>query len=196
MYTQLRDLPFEEGEVQKSKQTGKYVRRRHRQNVTMGGQPATPFEALRTEVLIVQVLGYFLEILHVGSVGLRKSQTINRFAESSGTAILPPKAGGGRLVTAVSKWDYVIYTVLSTHKLHHSHQHDPQFEEIIVLRVLHLHHSPRVQTTSDLFPFGLNLLVGTYHCKWDASLEKRSSSSYLSCFNHTPWIIMILKTNP
>lgn len=53
-------LLFEVGEVQKSKQTDRYVRRRQRQNVTMGGQPATPLEALRAEVLIVQVLGHFL----------------------------------------------------------------------------------------------------------------------------------------
>lgn len=51
---------FEEGEVQKSKLTDKYVRRRQRQNVTMGGQPATPFEAVRAEVLVVKVLGHFL----------------------------------------------------------------------------------------------------------------------------------------
>ncbi len=59
--------------MQKSKQTDKYVRRRQRQNVTMGGQPAAPFEAIRAEVLVVEVLGHFLKILHVGSVGLWKS---------------------------------------------------------------------------------------------------------------------------
>lgn len=53
-------MPFEVGEVQRSKLTDKYVRRRQRQNVTMGGQPATPFEALRAEILVVQVLGHFL----------------------------------------------------------------------------------------------------------------------------------------
>lgn len=51
---------FEVGEVQRSKLTDKYVRRRQRQNVTMGGQPATPLEAFRAEVLVVQVLGHFL----------------------------------------------------------------------------------------------------------------------------------------
>lgn len=56
----IRGLLFEVGEVQKSKQTDRYVRRRQRQNVTMGGQPATPLEALRAEVLVVQVLGHFL----------------------------------------------------------------------------------------------------------------------------------------
>lgn len=34
------------GEVQRSKLTDKYVRRRQRQNITMGGQPATPLEAV------------------------------------------------------------------------------------------------------------------------------------------------------
>lgn len=58
------------GEVQKSRQTDLYVRRRQRQNVTMGGQPATPLEAVRAEVLVVQVLGHFLQILHVGSRGM------------------------------------------------------------------------------------------------------------------------------
>lgn len=46
-------------------QADRYVRRRH--NVTMGGQPAAPFEALRSEVLVVQVLGHLLQILHVGA---------------------------------------------------------------------------------------------------------------------------------
>ena len=55
------------GEVQKGKQTDRYVRRRERQNVTMGGQPAAPFEALRAEVLVVQVLGHLLQVLHVGA---------------------------------------------------------------------------------------------------------------------------------
>lgn len=59
------------GEVQRSKQTDKYVRRRQRQNVTVGGQPATPLEAVWAEVLVVKVLGHFLEILHVGSDGWR-----------------------------------------------------------------------------------------------------------------------------
>lgn len=56
----IRNLLFEVGEVQKSKRTDKYVRRRQRQNVTMGGQPAAPFEAIRAEVLVVKVLGHFL----------------------------------------------------------------------------------------------------------------------------------------
>lgn len=47
------------------RQADRYVRRRH--NVTMGGQPAAPFEALRAEVLVVQVLGHLLQILHVGA---------------------------------------------------------------------------------------------------------------------------------
>lgn len=76
-------LLFEVGEVQKSKLTDKYVRRRQRQNVTMGGQPATPFEAVRAEVLVVKVLGHFLKILHVGSVWMWKShQTINILAQT------------------------------------------------------------------------------------------------------------------
>lgn len=57
------------GGCREAKLTDKYVRRRQRQNVTMGGQPATPLEAVRAEVLVVEVLGHFLEILHVGSVG-------------------------------------------------------------------------------------------------------------------------------
>ena len=59
--------------MQRSKPTDKYVRRRQRQNVTMGGQPATPLEAVRAEVLVVKVLGHFLEVLHVGSVGSWKN---------------------------------------------------------------------------------------------------------------------------
>lgn len=48
----------------------KYVRRRERQNVTVGGQPAAPLETFRSEVLVVEVLGHFLQVLHVGSVGV------------------------------------------------------------------------------------------------------------------------------
>lgn len=33
----------------------------------MGGQPATPLQAVGAEVLVVEVLGHFLEVLHVGS---------------------------------------------------------------------------------------------------------------------------------
>lgn len=64
-------LSSEVGEVQRSKLTDKYVRRRQRQNVTVGGQPATPLEAVWAEVLVVKVLGHFLEVLHVGSDGWR-----------------------------------------------------------------------------------------------------------------------------
>lgn len=56
----ISGLLFEVGEVQRSKLTDRYVRRRKRQNVTMGGQPATPLEAVRAEVLVVEVLGHFL----------------------------------------------------------------------------------------------------------------------------------------
>lgn len=35
-----------EGGGAESKLTDKYVRRRQRQNITMGGQPSTPFEAV------------------------------------------------------------------------------------------------------------------------------------------------------
>lgn len=49
------------------RQAEQYVRRRQRQNVTMGGQPAASFEALRAEVLIVKVLSDFLQVLHVGA---------------------------------------------------------------------------------------------------------------------------------
>lgn len=50
----------------------KYVRRRERQNVTVGGQPAAPLQTFRSEVLVVEVLGHFLQVLHVGSVGWLK----------------------------------------------------------------------------------------------------------------------------
>lgn len=58
------------------RQAEQYVRRRQRQNVTMGGQPAAPFEALRAEVLVVKVLSNFLQVLHVGAG--RMTITINR----------------------------------------------------------------------------------------------------------------------
>lgn len=69
---------------------------------------------------------------------------------------------------------------------HHSHQHGPQLEEVVVFWVLHLHHPPWVQATSDLLPLRFNLLVGSYYCKWDASLEKRIAS-YDSCRFKLPY---------
>lgn len=57
----------------------------------------------------------------------------------------------------------------------HSHQHDPQLEEVVVLWILHLHHSPGVQPAPHLLPLGLNLLVGSHHCKRDAGLKKRTT---------------------
>lgn len=59
-YGLVRGLLSEVGEVQRSKLTDRYVRRRQRQNVTMGGQPATPLQAVGAEVLVVKVLGHFL----------------------------------------------------------------------------------------------------------------------------------------
>lgn len=41
-----------------------------------------------------------------------------------------------------------------------------------MLRVLHLHDSPGVQAAPHLLPLGLDLLVGSHHCKWDTGLEK------------------------
>lgn len=61
-----------------------------------------------------------------------------------------------------------------------SHQHDPQLEEVVVFWILHLHHSPGVQAAPYLLPLGLDLLVGPHHCKWDASLGKRSSPEHES----------------
>lgn len=66
------------------------------------------------------------------------------------------------------------------------HQHGPQLEEVVVFGVFHLHHAPGVQTAPHLLPFGLNLLVGSYHCEWDASLKRRNSS-YI-CYVSTPYI--------
>lgn len=65
--------------------------------------------------------------------------------------------------------------------LRHSHEHNPQLEEVVVLGILHLHHSPGVQAAPHLLPLGLDLLVGSHHRKWDASLEKGSSL----CVSHT-----------
>lgn len=60
--------------------------------------------------------------------------------------------------------------------LRHSHQHGAQLEEIVVFWILHLHHSPGVQAAPHLLPLGLNLLVGSHHREWDASLEMRGST--------------------
>lgn len=64
-------------------------------------------------------------------------------------------------------------TNLSIFAARHSHQHGPQLQEVVVLRVLHLHHSPGVQAAPHLLPLGLDLLVGSHHCKWDTGLGKK-----------------------
>ena len=51
-----------------------------------------------------------------------------------------------------------------------SHKHGAQFEEVIVLGVLHFNDSPGVQTTSDLLPLHLNQLVGANHSKGNTRL--------------------------
>lgn len=65
-----------------------------------------------------------------------------------------------------------------------------------MLWILHLHHSPGVQATPHLLPLGLNLLVGSHHSEWDASLEKMSSSSVCSVGSTTQKVTTTLKTNP
>jgi len=53
----------------------------------------------------------------------------------------------------------------------HSHEHRPQLQEVVVLRVLHLHDAPRVEAASDLLAFGFNQLIGSNHRERDAGLE-------------------------
>lgn len=54
----------------------------------------------------------------------------------------------------------------------YSHEHGAQFEEIVVFRVLHLHHTPRVQTPSNLLPLHFDQLVGADDGKRNAGLQK------------------------
>ncbi len=75
-YTHKAVFFMEEEGGGEERQAEQYVRRRQRQNITMGGQPAAPFEALRAEVLVVKVLSNFLQVLHVGAG--RMTITINR----------------------------------------------------------------------------------------------------------------------
>lgn len=46
-----------------------------------------------------------------------------------------------------------------------------------MLRVLHLHDSPGVQTAPHLLPLGLDLLVGSHHCKWDTGLKEMGENA-------------------
>lgn len=56
------------------------------------------------------------------------------------------------------------------------HEHRPQFQEVVVLRVLHLHDTPRVEAASDLLAFGFNQLIGSDHRERDAGLERDSQA--------------------
>ena len=51
------------------------------------------------------------------------------------------------------------------------HEHRPQLQKVVVLRVLHLHDAPRVEAASDLLAFGFNQLIGSNHRERDAGLE-------------------------
>lgn len=51
------------------------------------------------------------------------------------------------------------------------HEHRPQLQKVVMLRVLHLHDTPRVEAASDLLAFGFNQLIGSNHRERDASLE-------------------------
>lgn len=60
------------------------------------------------------------------------------------------------------------------------HKHGAQFEEIIVLWVLHFDHTPRVKTTTDFLSFHLNQLVGANHSKWNARLGKDYKDQWIT----------------
>lgn len=40
-----------------------------------------------------------------------------------------------------------------------SHKHGAQFKKVVVLRILHLDYTPRIQTTTDFLPLHLNQLI-------------------------------------
>lgn len=157
----------------------KYVRRRERQNVTVGGQPATPLETFRSEVLVVEVLGHFLQVLHVGSVGSwkRNATRLARINNVKNWSHLPRVVDEG-LQSIIFYWlglrlKQIYWSLRAASDIPcHSHQHCPQLQEVIMLWVLHLHNSPGVQTAPHLLPLGLDLLVGSHHCKWDTGLKK------------------------
>lgn len=52
------------------------------------------------------------------------------------------------------------------------HEHCPQLQKVIVLWVLHLHDTPRIEAASDLLAFGFNQLIGSNHREWDTGLER------------------------
>lgn len=91
----------------------------------------------------------------------------------------PPRFADRGLWTIVFHWSSVTAFEMETNLSIsaacpcHSHQHGPQLQEVIVLRVLHLYYSPGVQPAPHLLPLGLDLLVGSHHCKWDTGLERR-----------------------
>ena len=61
----------------------------------------------------------------------------------------------------------------STHepKASHLHEHGSELDEVAMVWVLDLHHSPRVHTTPHLATFHLDDRVGPHNCKGDCILQ-------------------------
>lgn len=65
----------------------------------------------------------------------------------------------------------------------HLHKHGSEFNEVAVIWIFHLHHSPRIHSTSDLFALDLYHSISTNHCKRHCLLQKSFKYSYSKLFN-------------
>lgn len=130
--------------------------------------PARSLQPLWTEVLIMQILSYLLEVLHMGPA-------------IDETPIIPSNTRGqqnlafnfcgcNKLKAKVLVWSKRLHC--SNYYQGHSHKHSAQLQEVIVLGILHLHYTPGVQATTDLLPLHFNQLVGANDSKGNARLGK------------------------
>lgn len=132
--------------------------------------PARSLQPLWAEVLIMQILSYLLEVLHVGPATDRHQSHLQTL-EGSRAQILTSSLAATSL-TGQKFWLDFIRLYFSNYNQRYSHKHGAQLQEVIVLRILHLYYTPGVQTTTDLLTLHFDKLVGANDSKGNACLGK------------------------
>ncbi len=139
----------------------------------------------------MQILSYFLEVLHVSAATDRHAILISHtgrqysFAVNLSSGDFYKQLNEGEVVWRFLKtflpkmlWSKQFYCQGNSHK------HGTKFKEVIVLGVLHFNNSPGVKTTADLLPLHLNQLVGSNHSKRNACLRKKDKGQWIPREKH------------
>lgn len=133
----------------------------------------------------MQILSDLLQVLHVGPA--TNTQTCNHFFIHWEAVELPcsiffsviyKPLNEDEVLSGFKKTFLPKILLLNTFYCQgDSHKHGAQFEEVIVIGVLHFNNSPGVETTTDLLPLHLNQLVGANHSKGNARLGGEDKGS-------------------